>query len=228
MYKIIYNSKVVDVVSNPTFIRFLPTGYIAIVDKTSAQGIVGSDGKTIYSFVDNKRADINTVSIESISNEEFNRLKNLLNSGTEISTDTSALIKAQHLAIQQLSDTCKNKITAGFSIILSNNTRYHFKLTTEDQLNLMMIENKILSGDSTFVYHATNRPCEIFTKDDMVKVISAFKKHTLYHTTYFNAAKQYILSLVDLEKVKAFTYGIDISDTVKNNAIRQILINGGV
>ena len=78
----------------------------------------------------------------------------------------------------------------------------------------------------TVVYHAINQPCRIFSRDDMVKVIKAFSQHTTYHTTYFNAAKQYINSLTDMEKINRFDYGTDVSATVKDRVIKQILRNG--
>jgi hypothetical protein len=50
MYKIIQNDKVIDVVQYHKFVRFLPTGHVAMTDRSSAQGIVGSDNKTLYSY----------------------------------------------------------------------------------------------------------------------------------------------------------------------------------
>ena len=50
MYKIMQEGKVIDVVKNPSFVKFLSSGHIAMTDKSSAQGIVGSDLKTVYSF----------------------------------------------------------------------------------------------------------------------------------------------------------------------------------
>jgi hypothetical protein len=226
-YKIVQNNKVIDVVKNPHFVTFLSTGHIAFTDKSSANGIVGSDEHTVYSFIQNKRADIAPVSIEEISLEEFNRLQNLLNSGEIVTADTIALEEAKHSMIEQLSTICKNKITAGFSIILSDGELYDFRLTTEDQLNLMMIETQISSGDKTFIYHATNQPCKVFARDDMIKIVEAFKRHTLYHTTYFNAAKHYIGSLVNIDEVNSFTYGKDLSNTVTNLTLRRVLKNGG-
>ena len=61
----------------------------------------------------------------------------------------------------------------------------------------------------------------------MSKIIKAFRQHTLYHTTYFNVAKQYVMSLVDIDEVNAFTYGINVSGIVKDDTIKQILKNGG-
>ena len=225
MYKIIQNNLVIDVVKIPCFVRFLPHGHIAITDKLSAQGIVGSDDTTIYSFSANK--DFSTVSIEEISDTEFNRLNSLLNSGISISADETALAKAKQDKIKHLSNICNNNITTGFSVKLSDGNLYSFKLTTEDQLNLMNLENQLILGAETFIYHATDQPCRFFSKEDMNKIIRAFKNYTLYHTTYFNIAKQYIKALTDIEKVQLFTYGTDVSESTENIVIKQILKNGG-
>ena len=81
MYKIIQNDKVVDIVRIPRFIRFLATGHIALTDKTSAHGIVGSDNKTLYSFgpVSNKNASIATIkeiTVEEIGISSFSGFRN--------------------------------------------------------------------------------------------------------------------------------------------------------
>jgi hypothetical protein len=227
MYKIVQNDRVVDVVRIPRFVSFLTSGHIAITGKTSAQGIVGSDNRTIYSFKPVSRGDVGACTIKEITPEEFSRLQNLLNSGQEISADESALATAKREAIKRLSNICKNRITSGFSVILSDGETYNFKLTTEDQLNLMSIEGQLNAGAETFIYHATNQPCRFFSREDMIKIINTFKRHTLYHTTYFNTAKQYINSLVSIEKVNMFTYGTDVSDIVEDPVIKQILKNGG-
>jgi hypothetical protein len=190
-------------------------------------GIVGSDDKTIYSFKPVQHTNIQVATIKEINTEEFSRLQSLLNSNQEVSADESALVKAKRDMITRLSSICKNKITAGFSIKLSDEVDYSFKLTTEDQLNLMSIEGQLNAGAETFIYHATNQPCKFFSREDMTKIISAFKRYILYHTTYFNVAKQYINSLVDIEKVNRFTYGTDVSEVVNDVVIKQILKNGG-
>ena len=121
---------------------------------------------------------------------------------------------------------CKNKITSGFSVKLSDNQEYSFKLTTEDQLNLMSIENQLNAGEKTFIYHATNQPCRTFSFEDMSIIIKAFKQHVLFHTTYFNVAKQYVNSLVNIDAVNAFTYGTDVFNVIDDKRIRQILSGG--
>ena len=84
MYKILYEGHIVDVVRNPSFLKFLPSGHIAITDKSSAQGIAGSDAVTVYSFAPIADKNIPVVTIEKITAKEFNRLKSLLNSDQKI------------------------------------------------------------------------------------------------------------------------------------------------
>ena len=227
MYSIIYESKIIDVVQNPTFIKVLLSGHVAFTDKASANGILGSDNKTIYAFEPVNYKNAKVVSMEEISEEEFSKLRGLLNSGYEITADRLALTSAIAEAILKLSEICNSKIIEGFSIRLSDNEKHNFRLTTEDQLNLLNLENQLNSGAYTFVYHATGEPCKIFTREEVVKIVKAYRRHVLYHTTYFNIAKQYINSLVDIDKVVEFTYGMDVSKATDNEVIEQILKNGG-
>lgn len=223
-----HEGKIVDVVRNPSFIKFLSSGHIAITDKTSAHGIVGSDAKTIYSFKQASGHEAIVVTIESITKDEFNRLQCLLNSDYKVNESELALIRAKEITIDVLSNTCKSKIIDGFSIKLLDGNLYNFKLTTEDQLNLLSIENQLNTGENAFIYHATGLPCKVFSREDMIKIITAYRKHILYHTTYFNAAKQYVNSLSDIEAVKVFSYGTDIAGTVKDLVLRKILMDGGI
>ena len=224
MYKIIQNGRIIDVVQNNFFVKFLPTGHTAFTDKSSAEGIVGSDEFTVYSFL--PRKGFKEVSIEEITQDEFSRLCELLNSCEEVFNDNSILNTAKTAAISRLSAACKNKISDGFTIKLSDGAHHNFKLTQEDQLNLLALENQLKFGEAPFIYHETDKPCQVFSREDIVTIIGAFRKHVLYHTTYFNTAKQYIQSLTSTEKINMFTYGMDISSTLTNPLLRQIL-NGG-
>lgn len=225
-YKIKQNGKVIDVVCNPSFVKFLASGHIAITDKSSAQGIVGSDMATIYSFGVESKFSKATVTISEVCVNEFNRLNGLLNSDNKLSKEEKELHAAQNVKIAELSNICNAKITAGFSVRLKDKNIYSFKLTTNDQINLLNLENQLNTGADTFIYHSTDCPCRVFNRDDMKKIIKSYREHVLYHTTYFNVAKQYVKSLAELAKVNAFTYGSDITWFTKESAIKQILKNG--
>ena len=226
MYKIIKDEKVIDVVKTPHFFRLLSNGNVAFTDKSSAHGIVSSDNKTLYAFAPLKQRELEIVKIEKITEDEFNRLKRLLNEGQSVCADESALAKAKRSVISRLSGTCNTKITSGFSVKLSDGKDYQFKLTPEDQLNLLSLENQLNSGAVSFLYHATGQPCRFFSKEDMYKIINTFRRYTLYHTTYFNMAKQYINSLTNVADVNMFTYGADVSSVTDDVVIKQILKNG--
>jgi hypothetical protein len=227
MYKIIKDNRIIDVIKYADFVRFLPSGQVLRTSKDLAEGIVGSDYRTIYSFGSTLNLKADVVTLEKISQEEFNRLQGLLNSQLEVYSNKQLLDQAKELTIKNLSELCKNAITAGFTVKLSDGESYSFKLTSEDQINLLNFENQLNTGKETFVYHATDLPCKVFTRIDMAKIISAYRKHVLYHTTYFNVAKQYINSLTNIEKIKAFTYGTNIAGATKDSIIRQILLDGG-
>ena len=62
----------------------------------------------------------------------------------------------------------------------------------------------------------------------MKKLIKAYRRHVLYHTSYFNIAKQYIKTLSDVNKVTTFSYGMDLAWFTKDPVIRKILHDGGV
>lgn len=228
MYKIIFNDYVIDVIKYPRFLRFLSHNRTIFTDMALADGILGSDQKTIYAFTPDKKPGVKVVKIEKIATEEaFIKLKESLAAGDSICADTSKVTIAKQAKIQALSEACKKFITNGFSIKLSDGNDYHFKLTTEDQLNLAIIENQLLSGEIEFIYHATNQPCRVYTKEDMLTVIKAYKRHILYHTTYFNALKQYVKKLSDLEQINTVRYGTDVLDSVEDNAIRCIIKSKG-
>lgn len=227
MIKIIKDDKIIDVVRVPRYVKFLPTGHIAITDKTTAQGIVGSDTKSIYSFIPTTANVVGMVTVESIAQEEFDRLSALLSDEIEISASEDKLAEAKSVAIRKLSNKCKSCITEGINVRLSDGEIYNFRLTTEDQLNLMLLEGQLIAGNESFLFHATNQPCRFFTRTDMTKIIATYKRFITYHTTYFNIAKQYINSLLDVDKVKEFVYGTDLTHLVLDKTIKQILRNGG-
>lgn len=227
MIKIIQDDKVIDVVRRPKYIKFLSPKRIAITNKALAQGVVGSDNIKVYSYAPVEAKTAGVVTVSEIGQEEFERLAALLEAEEVVSADLVNLAKVKDNVIHSLSASCNKAITAGFAVKLSDGDLHEFKLTTEDQLNLLMLENQLNAGARTFVYHATNKPCEVFSKKDMTKILEAFRRHVLYHTTYFNAAKQYIKAQVDVDKVTALEYGADISDKVSSADVRRILRTGG-
>lgn len=230
MYKVIYNNKVIDVLRYPTYVRFLNFNQVTTTGRTTAQGVAGSDGDTLFGLTPEavkKRPALKLVTLEEISEQEYDKLKALLDKGTVVSADESELTKAKALKIATLSNQCKAKIIAGFTVELSDGEAQEFRLTMEDQLNLIRLSAQLNDGvTEVFVYHATGQPCKVFTKADMAKVVSAAWMHMTFHTTYFNIAKQYINACTSIEEVQQFNYGMDVSSSTNDSIIKQILKRG--
>ena len=230
MYKVIFNGKVIDVLRYPTYVKFLKFGQVTTTGQTSAQGVAGSDGDTLFGLTPEAlkiRPTLKLVTIQEITEVEYDRLKALLDEGQTVSADTTELARAKANKIASLSSLCKTKIIAGITLELSDGEKHDFKLTTEDQLNLMRLEAQLHdAANDIFVYHATNQPCQVFSRSDMHRIVNAAQQHMTYHTTYFNVAKQYINSLLDTEAVRLFKYGTDISFFAENPVIQQILKRG--
>lgn len=214
-----------DVADNPRFLKFLPSGYITYTNRELANGIEGT--RDTYCIKATPDVDLDVATIEEITNEEFNRLFSLLNSGRVLyALNKSDLASLRSTVIQRLAACCEEHIVSGFCIKLSDGKLHNFSLTSKDQLNLISLESQLNNGADTFIYHADNEFCTFFTKEDMTKIITAFRRHVTYHTTYFNAVKRYINSLTDAEKLSNFTYGAEIAKTVDDPAIRQFLSKG--
>jgi hypothetical protein len=170
--------------------------------------------------------DAPVIILEEITDNEFNRLESLLNSDKEVVASQAKLQTEISQAVKNLSDICKHNIESGFSILLSDGNTHEFRLTTEDQINLLNLENQLNAGENVFIYHSTGMPCQLLKRDDMKKIIKTYRKFVQYHTTYFNAAKQYINSLTDIDQIKKFSYGTNIVGTVSDYAVKQILLDG--
>lgn len=230
MYKIIYDNKVIDVIKYPIYLRFLPYDNVVTTGQTTAHGVACSDGDTYFALNAEGLAlhpKIKLVTMQEIEETEYTDLLAKLNQGQEVLNESKELLNAKASRIAALSSLCKAKIYAGFTILLSDGTEHAFKLTAEDQLNLLRIEAQLINPQQdTFIYHSTNQPCRAFSRDDMRKIINAANLHTLYHTTYFNVAKQYINSLSNIEDILKFTYGTNLSGFVTDKSISYILNRG--
>lgn len=90
MIKIIHNNLIIDVNRIETYVRYLPLRKRFVVsNKEVANGILGSDGNTIYHLegtINNFPEGIKTVRIQKINEEEYEEITNkiiLENSQTE-------------------------------------------------------------------------------------------------------------------------------------------------
>ena len=229
-YKIIYNTKIIDVVEKPKFFRIVNNKPIAC-SKFIADGILGSD-KQKYILQSSKgfAGKLNKyVKLETISHEEFLELRNLLTLNKEICSDKELLNNVRKEIINKMSALCKDKITQGINIVLSDGLYHNFRLTIEDQLNLANIQQMLPYSGNSIVYHETGCICKRYSRADMTAILTEVAKHKSYHTTYFNLLKHCINNMNNIDDIKDITYGVNLMSLNVPNHIKsmvQEIMNG--
>lgn len=77
-YKILHNNQIIDVLENIRYVKCLPrTQKVIEVEKSQANGIVSSNGDTIYHLLNTKntfKEEKLSVVVEEITEEEFLKL----------------------------------------------------------------------------------------------------------------------------------------------------------
>lgn len=123
--------------------------------------------------------------------------------------------------IKEMSATCRKTIENGFDITLSDNEVHHFSLDTQDQLNLITLSS-MAETQEMIPYHADNELCKFYSAAEIKAIVDGAAAHKTYHTTYYNALKNYINSLNTIEEINAITYGTPIPEEYKSDVLRML------
>ena len=224
MYKFIYEGKVIDVVENIRYLRYLKKSkHVVGSDSSSANCVQASNGIDVYGIQGAKIPEYlnyKKIIIKPIDRAEYNKLKQLLNNSIAITADSAELQQVKTDKIKELEENCKNVIKDGIIVTLSDGQSHTFELTVEDQLNLAVIHNKILQGALSCIYHEKGKICKRYDSTDLLTIISSANKHVEYNTTYFNLMKNCIYNMYSIEKIKGIHYGDDLP-----NAEYQVILN---
>lgn len=121
--------------------------------------------------------------------------------------------------ITQMSTACRAAIESGFDIILADGETHHFSLSTQDQLNLMTLST-LAETQELIPYHADGEICRFYSASEIKQIVAEATQYKIYHTTYYNALKEYINSLESVQEINAITYGILIPDEYKSDALK--------
>ena len=120
--------------------------------------------------------------------------------------------------LKEMSYACRTTIEAGFDLDI-HDEKHHFSLTTQDQLNLMSL-NAMAQTQSLIPYHADGEQTTFYTSEEINEIVEAANSFKIYHTTYYNALKDYINSLETIEEISAITYGVEIPEEYKSNVLK--------
>lgn len=215
MHKIIYNNVIIDIVKNLRYVRYVPEiKKIVPTGIASAQAVCGSDNKTYYALMGAElppeKQHWKRVTVFPIDEEEYNSLSKRLGNNQIIYANNRELSLVRQKKIDSLSSCCKDNITSGIRVLMDNGIVKTFKLTIEDQLNLVDLEKDIEQGSEFVMYHSTNEVCTMYSKNEILRVIDTARKHKKYHTTYFNLLKYCINNMNNIDEIESLEYGVDL------------------
>ena len=123
--------------------------------------------------------------------------------------------------INEMSRTCNQVIEAGFDIELGGKVE-HFSLTTQDQLNLISLSSMAANGMEAIPYHADGEVCRFYSNAEMQAIVTQATAFKIYHTTYYNALKNYINSLDTIEEIAAVTYGMPLPEEYQSDVLKSL------
>lgn len=226
MYKIIHNGKVIDVVKELRYVRYL-SQFKKMIPTTSvsAEAICGSDNRTFYALqgvkIPAEKKHWKVVSFIEIPETEYTELLTQLNKNVTVYASKKELNSVREIKISKLSKQCNEMITAGINVLLNDGFYHNFRLTIEDQINLADIQREIDAGATQICYHATNDVCKLYTVEEMLQIIQCANKHKRHHTTYFNLLKHCINNMNNINEIEDIEYGVnlyslDVSEDIKS------------
>lgn len=133
-----------------------------------------------------------------------------------------ALEDAKVAKKNEVSGICNSTIKAGCDVVISGSPE-HFRLTTDDQLNLFGKQIQLMSGAEKCEYHEDGNPCRYYSADEMQEIIKTTMAFKTYHTTYCNALNMWINSAESLEEVASITYGCAVPEAYQNEVLKDLI-----
>lgn len=123
--------------------------------------------------------------------------------------------------IAEMSRACRNIIEAGFDILLSDNEIHHFSLDTQDQLNLITL-SALAEVQDSIPYHADGEICKFYSAAEIKQIVAGATQFKMYHTTYYNALKNYINNLDNISDIAAITYGTALPEEYQSDVLKAL------
>ena len=115
---------------------------------------------------------------------------------------------------QELEELLPEKLTE-----LDNACR---KAIVEGQINLNVALEAVKAGAEGYPYHADGELCRVFSAADINAVAAAAVAHKLYHTTYFNHAKQWATHAKTADELAGIHYGAQLPEDLAANMAKVI------
>ena len=234
-FKMIKNNEFVGAISSDDFISYIPNcGYMRTNEDYGEYVEYNNQYyRATWMKVPHTLYNYEEVTILPIDENEYNAFIEAIESNEVIIIDNDEELPPEPIIdpidqeslefirnskITAMSYACRMAIENGFDIELQGGTR-HFSLTTQDQLNLMNLS--IMAQTQQLIpYHADGEACEFYTAEEINLIATTATQFKIYHTTYYNALKEYINTLETIEEIATITYGIEIPEDYKTDVLK--------
>ena len=228
-FKVIYQNIILDILKNPTWVRWLKkSGRFISSDIVSANGVISSDKQSVYNIAargvfENAREAYKSVTLVEIPESEYNDLNTkMTDSALNRSGEVVSLEMARADKSDELRAECEKSIVHGFDIILPDGLRHHFSLDVYDQMRIAKLREKALAGDTDLSYHADGEVCRYFPAEDIIAIYEKTEQTIAYHTAYFNSLKLYLNNVFNVKTVIGLTYGDSIPADCQSEVLKAM------
>ena len=237
-YKLIKDNTFIGAVSSQDFIHYSPISH-SFMRCNEMLGEYISYGGELYraTWMHNIKHIMEYIEVQAleITEEEYNIYEKAIENNEVIEEeeqeeqvqpepidafDVASIDFVRQSKISEMSLQCRKTIEAGIDVELRMETK-HFSMDTQDQLNLMSL-GVMAQTQELIPYHADGETCIFYTADEINQIVAAATAHKVYHTTYYNALKNYINSLSTIEEIAAITYGTPIPDEYQSEVLKVI------
>lgn len=135
------------------------------------------------------------------------------------------LEEVQEMKVAEMEAVKQQLICAGFEVVLVDGTTEHFTLTTEEQIELSALQQKVKDGVPQLPWHIEDESehCKFYDNADMALIVEAAFAHKSWHRTYFQDLRIYIRSLDSKEAVEAVTYGMEIPEGYRSEPLKAMM-----
>lgn len=233
-YKIIIDNQLIGAVSSKNFIRYIPiANCFERCSEAQAEYIsyLGNLYRDTWMPPTSTHRDFSDATILPISKTEYDIYVPALEVGEVIEVEEEIQTPSieelaldiewmQNIKIEQMSKACRKTIENGFDIELRGETK-HFSLNTQDQLNLMSLA-QMAQTQSMLPYHADGEEVVFYAAEEIQQLVDEMNAFKIYHTTYYNALKAYIKSLLTVEEISAVEYGMEIPEEYKTDVLKAL------
>ena len=134
----------------------------------------------------------------------------------DVEPETVDIAALRDRKIAELKAACADAITMGVDVEIDGIFQ-HFSYSLEDQTNIKDAFDLALQTGLAVPYHSDGAPCRLYPPEDIIRIFVAEKSNLTYHTTYFNQARAYIMTLEDANQIQLIQYGMRLPEPYASN-----------